>query len=123
VVAALGEPPLYEPPRNSTPAFARYGDLDFTIENDRVSVISLHVNRPDPELPEMIGMTNFKQPALSFEQVERLLDSHGVTWTRFEPMCIERTDYHFTSVGVHLSFHDHRLGLVGATSKSWPATS
>ncbi len=112
VVSALGEPPLHEPPRDGAPAFARYGDLDFTIEGGRVSVISLHVHRPSIALPEALELSNFEDAELSIAEVENRLANAGVTWARFEPMCDDWIDYFMTSAGVHLSFGGRRLGAV-----------
>lgn len=113
IVARLGEPPLYAPPEGSRPAFARYGILDFTIEDGHISVISLHLDRTALELPDSIQMTNFEAPNLTIDRAKALLDERGVTWERFEIMCDDRIDYFRTSKGVHLSFGHGRLGVIG----------
>ena len=114
VITLLGDPPLYAPPKLGNKAIAQYGGLQFNIEEEKVTDISLRLDRDFSELPKEITFKNFDYPEIQKNEVLRLLKEHDITWKRIKFMCSDWIDYLISSKGVHLSFGGDRLGLVGA---------
>lgn len=114
VVATLGEPELYEPPREGTPGFARYHDLEFTLRDGAVAVVSLQLDGDTITLPPNVVMEKFDDPHLDVVEVAALLEAHGVTWQRLDALCTDLDDLFRTERGVHMSFRGDILGKVGA---------
>ncbi len=69
IINVLGIPPLYEPPGKGTPALARYGDLEFSILEERVTTISLQVDQSEIRLPANMRVINFEDTQLDISKV------------------------------------------------------
>jgi hypothetical protein len=115
VVKMLGQPELYEEPSSSSPGFARYGDIEFIIQDGKVAVISMQLDGADIRIPSSIQMVNFDDPNPDADEVAALLQDQGISWERMELLCDEWQDYYRTERGVHLSFGGELLAKVGAT--------
>ena len=116
----LGTPPLFEPESNSSPALARYGDVELAIHDGTLVTISLNIES-DADVPAAVTLTNFEDPGLYLDELQTILAARGVSLKRLDELCDDWFDYYRTSTGVHLVLGGDALVKVSAAdpSKRW----
>ena len=110
----FGPPSVFTPARKSYPTFMVYGDLEFHLRADQVTLATLTFTEGPPQLPEGITIDGFPpETERRFENIRKELLTRNIRWERDEIMSDEWQQVFRTERGVHLVFGARVLGKLG----------
>jgi hypothetical protein len=115
ILENFGEPDVITSTHESSLLMILYGDLEFRLREDRITMVSLLLKEEQPILPKSISLENLPiQEERNFKFVERLLKENRVTWEKDDFMSDEYQLIYITEKGVHFAFGDDILGRVAS---------
>jgi hypothetical protein len=121
----FGEPELMEPGNSNGPMFIRYGDVEFTFIDDRLTKAAFSLESDVPADGGAIPVRGFwPESKRTREAVAELLTAHGVSWKLDSVMsatsAAESSQVWVTERDVHLAFFEGVLQRAVASYGSLP---
>ena len=117
---AFGEPDVLTPSRKSYPTMLVYGDVEFCLRNDRLTVITISLTAELPSTPATMKLRGLLAPSeRRLDLVAQLLKERGVSWRLDAIMSEESSPVYITARGVHMAFNDNTLVRAAADYGSY----
>lgn len=109
----LGEPQIFTPARKSYPTMIIYGDLEFRLRKDKLTVLTIVLNQEFPNFPNSIDLSTFLRKN-KIEEVMEILETNNIQWQLDKVMTFKPQTVYITDKKVHLVFIDNMLVKLGA---------